>query len=97
MTSPSRRRTKPRANPCSSTSRAAHACLLTRSSCSRSARTRSPVICPRPSLQERQQQPATLRRNSQLWLFSAGQVHYLESDTKREDPENPPFSLACLN
>jgi hypothetical protein len=25
------------------------------------------------------------------------QVHFLESDTKREDPENPPFSFTWLN
>src|SRR5208283_636803 len=97
MTSPSRRRTRPPASLCSSTSRAVHGCLLTRSWSSTSARTRSPVICPRPSPPHQQLPPAILLHNKQLRLAVSTQVHFLESDTKREDPENPPFSFARLN
>src|SRR5208283_512033 len=97
MTSPSKRRTRPPANLCSSTSRAPRTCLLTRSSCSTWARTRSTVICLHPRPRHQQRPPAIRRHNNQLRLALSVQVHFLESDTKREDPENPPFSFARFN
>src|SRR5271157_1441681 len=57
MTSPSRRRTRPPASPCSSTSRAPRICLLTRSSCSTLAKVRSRATC----LHQRTPAPAPQR------------------------------------